>query len=271
MACKKELESPRLTYASLVSKSEGFSTNSLSRIDSLEKENRVLKAKLEKLSSDHVNLQGTHMELEKSYEKLVDSHALLQVAHEVMVTTVKFYEPPTHTCTCSHVKTMLSCDKPRCSQATKSCVEHVVVESCDDLIAQENDELKREVGRLKLDLIKLKSKGQVQPPQDNCDIMVKKLEKGSNITTLALQQGQIKKRKIQPKEECLVQVKESNKGHNSSMCPIEFKNKMKLPRKEKYQTRTRVCFRCKQKGHLIAACPIPQSEVDSDLTGQTGW
>ncbi|RLN08382.1 hypothetical protein C2845_PM11G06530 [Panicum miliaceum] len=56
---KKELESLKITYASL------------------EKENQVLKAKLEKPSSDHVNLQGTHMELEKSYEKLVDSHALL--------------------------------------------------------------------------------------------------------------------------------------------------------------------------------------------------
>ncbi|RLN03651.1 hypothetical protein C2845_PM13G17720 [Panicum miliaceum] len=265
-AFKKELESLKLTYASLVSKSEAFSTNSLARKDSLEKENQVLKAKLEKLSSDHVNLQGTHMELEKSYEKLVDSHALLQVAHEVMVTTVKFYEPPTHTCTCSHVKTMLSCDEPCCSQATKSCVEHVVVDSCDDLIVQENDELKREVEKLKLELTKLKSKGQVHPSQDNRDIMVKKLERGSNVTSPALQQDQIKKTKIQPKEECLVQVKESNKGHNSSMCPIESKNKMKLTREERYRAWTRACFRCKQKGHLIAACPISQSEVDSNPT-----
>jgi hypothetical protein len=57
-----------------------------------------------------------------------------------------------------------------------------------------------------LELTKLKSKGQVQPSQDNCDIMVKKLEKRSNVTTSALQQGQVKKRKIQEKEECLVQI-----------------------------------------------------------------
>jgi ribosomal protein L29 len=80
---------------------------------------------------------------------------------------------------------MLSCDKPCCSQATNSYVEHVVAESCDDLIAQENDELKREVKELKEELTKLKSKVQVKPSQDNCDDMVKKLEKGSNLTTSA--------------------------------------------------------------------------------------
>ena len=50
---------------------------------------------------------------------------------------------------------------------------------------------------------------------------------------------------------------------------MNSKNKIKLPRREKYRARTRVCFRCKEKGHLIAACPIHQSEVGSDLTGQT--
>ena len=98
MKFKEELDRLKIIYASLVRKSENLSTNSLSRIDSLEKENQVLKAKLEKLTSEHVALQGTHTELEKSYEKLVDSHVSLEVAHEVMVTTVKSYEPLTHTC-----------------------------------------------------------------------------------------------------------------------------------------------------------------------------
>ena len=92
MKFKEELDRLKIIYASLVRKSENLSTNSLSRIDSLE-ENQVLKAKLEKLTSVHVALQGTHTELEKFYEKLVDSHVSLEVAHEVMVTTVKSYEP----------------------------------------------------------------------------------------------------------------------------------------------------------------------------------
>ena len=102
----------------------------------------MLKAQVEKLTSEHVALQETHLELEKSYEMLVDSHVLLQVAHEVVMTSISNYQPPTHTCTCSQVQIMLSCDKPCCSQATNPCVNHVIVESCDDLIVQENDELK---------------------------------------------------------------------------------------------------------------------------------
>ena len=48
------------------------------------------------------------------------------------------------------------------------------------------------------------------------------------------------------------------------------KNKTKPSRKEKQRARTRVCIKCKEKGHLIAACPFVQSEVRSDPTGQTG-
>ena len=192
-------------------------TNSIACVASLEKENQMLKAQVEKITSEHVALQGTHLELEKSYEMLVDSHVLLQVAHEVVLTSVKSYQPLSHTCTCSQVQIMLSCHKSCCSQATNSYVEHVVAESCDDLITEENDELKREVEVLKIEMIKLKSKGQVQPSQDNHDNMVKKLENGSNSTILAPQQDQAK-------EESLVQVKRSN---------MESKNKTNLSRKEK--------------------------------------
>jgi len=66
-------------------------------------------------------------------------------------------------------------------------------------------------------MIKLKSKGQVQPSQDNRDNMVvKKLEKDSNSTIFAPQQDQAK-------EESLVQIKRSN---------MESKNKTKLSRKK---------------------------------------
>ena len=63
--------------------------------------------------------------------------------------------------------------------------ENVVVESCDDLIAKENDKLRQEVERLMKDLARLKGKSiesNVQPSQDNCEDMVKKLEKGSTVT-----------------------------------------------------------------------------------------
>ena len=134
-AIRKELECLKLNYDLLISKSETSSANSSHRIDSLQKENQVLKAKLEKLSSEHVILQKTHMELEKSYEKLVESYVMIEMAHEIMVNTVKSYEPLTHICTCSQVQIDLTCTKPCCSQASQSSIEKMFVESCDDFIA----------------------------------------------------------------------------------------------------------------------------------------
>ena len=93
--------------------------------------------------------------------------------------------------------------------------EDVFVESCDDLIVKENDELKQEVGRLMKDLAKLKGKGierNVQPSQDNRDDMVKKFEKGSTVTCFKCHQ----------------------EGHKSNKCPqpkkklSDEKNKKKL-------------------------------------------
>ena len=82
----------------------------------------------------------------------------------------------------------------------EKCFEDVVVESCDDLITKENDELKQEVQRLMKDLARLKEKGiesHVQHSQDNCDDMVKKLEKGSTVTCFKCHQ----------------------EGHKSNKCP----------------------------------------------------
>jgi hypothetical protein len=103
---------------------------------------------------------------------------------------VKSYKPLTHTWTCSQVQIDLTCTKPCCSQASQSSIEQVFVESCDDFIAQENKDLMCEVERLKEEVTKLKSKGQVRPSQDNRDLVVKKLEMGSNVTSSAYQQGQ---------------------------------------------------------------------------------
>ena len=115
-----------------VSNDYANATNSIACLASLEKENQMLKAQVEKLTSEHVALQGTHFELEKSYEMLVDSHVSLQVAHEVVTTSVTHYQPPTHTCTCSQVQISLSCDKSYCSQTITSCVEHVAADTHDN-------------------------------------------------------------------------------------------------------------------------------------------
>jgi hypothetical protein len=69
----------------------------------------------------------------------------------------------------------------------KASINQVSVETCDDLIAQKNYHLKREVKKLKLEVNKLKKQGKVQPPQDNRSNVVKKLEKGKITPNIASQ------------------------------------------------------------------------------------
>jgi hypothetical protein len=63
----------------------------------------------------------------------------------------------------------------------------VSVETCDDQIAQENDHLKREVKKFELEVNKFKKQAKVQPPQDNCSNVVKKLEKRKIAPKIASQ------------------------------------------------------------------------------------
>jgi cell division protein FtsB len=63
----------------------------------------------------------------------------------------------------------------------------VSVETYDNQIAQENDHLKREVKKLELEVNKLKKQAKVQPPQDNCSNVIKKLEKEKIVPKIASQ------------------------------------------------------------------------------------
>jgi hypothetical protein len=151
------------------------------------------------------------------------SYTLLESAHEVIVTTVKDYQP--HTCTYAQPYIDLSCANSYCSQAKPSCDEHVLVETYDSLIVSENDELKREDKMLKMKLSRLKGKDHVQPSQYNRDHMVKKLEKGSTITCTKLPQINLKTTyqkvdKLKIKKKAHVKCFEwSTLGQFSSECP----------------------------------------------------
>jgi hypothetical protein len=165
-----------------------------------------------------------------------------------MVTTVKDSQP--HTYTCAQPSIDLSCANSYCSQAKPSCDEHVLVETCNSLIASENDELKRENEMLKMELSRLKGKGHVQPFQYNHDHMVKKVEKGSTILCAKLPEINLKtsyqkvdKTKIKKKAhvkcfECSIL------GHFSSECPNKKNDQAKLSRRQRSLSQ-RMCFGCK--------------------------
>jgi hypothetical protein len=170
----------------------------------------------------------------------MDSYALLESAHEVLITKVKDSEP--HTCTCAPHCIDLSCTNSCCSQAKPSCDEHVLIETCDNLIVSENDELERENEMLKMEFSRLRSKGHVQPSQDNRDDIVKKLEKGSTVTCAKLPQINLKTsyqkvNKTKIKNNTLVKCFEcSTLGHFSFKCPNKkVSNQSPLEDKEAYR------------------------------------
>jgi hypothetical protein len=115
-----------------------------------EYDNQELLLEFQKLISKHMKLQKRHEDLICSHEKLIESYALLEATHKVMVTMVKFSQP--HTCTCAPHSIDLSCANSYCSQAKPSCDEHVLIKTCDSLIASENNELKRENEMVKMKL-----------------------------------------------------------------------------------------------------------------------
>jgi hypothetical protein len=63
------------------------------------------------------------------------------------------------------------------------------VETYDEEIDQENDQLKLEVKSLDQMVSELVKQAKVRPPQDNRRNMVNKLEKGSNFTKRVCQQS----------------------------------------------------------------------------------
>jgi hypothetical protein len=166
-----------------------FVTNVSSCVDPLENENANLKAQLEVLTSKHVKMQKDYEMLKCSHEDLQDAHVMLQVSHEVVVTSVKHFQSHIQECTCSPNFVDPICANACCSQSPQLNVEQINVDSCDDLIAEENDTLKLEVKRLEQKVKMLKKQAKVRPAQDNRRNMVNKLEGGSNFTKRTYQQS----------------------------------------------------------------------------------
>jgi hypothetical protein len=97
----------------------------------------------------------------------------------------------------------------------------------------------------------------VQPSQDNRESMVKKLEKGSTATSPTPQQHtRSHKNKIQEKSE-IGQIKPQYR-------PIKHKAHESLSKKPRSSNKWRVCYKCREKGHLADSCPKATTGSGSD-------
>ena len=118
----EELKALNETYEKL-SIEHDLVTNSSSSVSQLEKDNIELKVRLDELSSKYNVLQANHVHLKCSHKKLVESHFMLEVAHEVVITSVKSSQPLTHTLTCTPPQLNISCTNKCASQASQSSIE----------------------------------------------------------------------------------------------------------------------------------------------------
>jgi hypothetical protein len=137
-------------------------------------------------------VEKINQELAKSNKttyNLKSSIGALQGQHDILLKTHQYLEVQFCALWSSISKT---------STNNKVSTSQVSVNTCYDQIAQENDHLKREVKKLKLEVNKLKKQGKVQPPQDNHNNMVKKLEKEKSHQILPLnhQRSKFKRRGI---------------------------------------------------------------------------
>jgi hypothetical protein len=136
-------------------------------------------------------LEGSIGALQDSYDVLKKTHKYLEVQFDALwASTLK----PSSTAKTTKVSTSNGCERcynididALCAQSQHSNVEQVTVESCDEAIGKENDNLKLEVKRLEQKVNMLKKQVKVQPSQDNRRNMVNKLEKERTVPKLAPQ------------------------------------------------------------------------------------
>jgi hypothetical protein len=204
----------------------------------------MLNNMIEKLNIENLALQEKHDMLVCSHNKFMDSHIMLEMAHEVVLTNLKSYQP--HLCTCTQIETILSCANKCCSQESQSSIELNFSGTSNVSYAKENNELKEENERLRRSLTQLKGKCHAQPSQGNRDNLVKKLEKG---TTVACTKPLQKNTKLSKKGMSKIHGKKINvHAICSNNVPMCFN-------KERSKRSDRRCYGCKEKGQEIDSCP----------------
>jgi hypothetical protein len=122
----KDHEKLKCSHDDLVQRYEDISieqikvVNHSSYIAQVENKNAMLKNTIKKLNIENLTLQEKHDMLVCSHNKFMDSHIMLEMVHEIVLTNLKSYQP--HICTHTQIETILSCANKCCSQEIKSSI-----------------------------------------------------------------------------------------------------------------------------------------------------
>jgi hypothetical protein len=235
----KEHEELKCSHDNLVQRYESVlfeqrnNNDVLSDVAQLKIENSMLKRQVEMINLKKLALSEKYDMLSYSHNELADDHIMVDIAHEVVITSLNSCEP--HSCTSDQLVKILSCVDLYCPKKGQSLIEQQVLWSKRKLLGNKKQR-------------QLRRRRHARLPQDIHERVVKKLEEGETAARVKLHEKEV------PKEisEAIIMNKEKGKH---SISHVVCNDHLFVSSKSKKVRRKMRCFKCKELGHLIASCP----------------
>jgi hypothetical protein len=214
----------------------------LSCVARLKMENAVLERQVELLNLEKLALGEKYDMLSYSHNKLVDGHIMLDIAHEVVITSLNSCEP--HSCTCALLDNIPPCANPCCSKESQCLNEHQATGSKEKLLINKERNKKTK---------QLRRRRRARLPQDIYKHVVNKLEEEGTAARVKLCEKEAPKAII----EAINMNKEKGKDLVSH---VVCTNHLSMLSKSKRRRGKRRCFKCNKSSHLIASCPYKDKD-----------
>jgi hypothetical protein len=150
----------------------------LSDVAQLKTENSMLRSQVEMMNLEKLALGEKYDMLSYSHSELVDDHIMLDIAHEVVITSLNSCEP--HSCTSDQLVKVLSYADLHCPKKGQSLIEKQVVGSKRKLLGNKKQR-------------QLRRRHHARLPQDIYKHVVNKLEEGGTATRVKLRKKEAPK------------------------------------------------------------------------------
>jgi hypothetical protein len=206
----------------------------LSGVAQLKTENSRLRSQVEMMNLEKLALGEKYDMLSYSHSELVNDHIMLDIAHEVVITSLNSCEP--RSCTSDQLVEVLSCADLHCPKKGQSLIEKQVVGSKIKLLRNKKQR-------------QLRSRRRARLPQDINKHVVNKLEEEGTAARVKL------RKKEAPKE-----INMNKEKGKDSISHVVCTDHLSMLSKSKKRRGKRRCFKCNELGHLIASCPYKDKD-----------